>query len=72
MDNNMDKNLDKMKELREIAQQADKDLNDEQKQKAILFLQGMLAATGAQPSRAAAIARMPLPVPMSSSEPRRQ
>lgn len=48
MDNNMEKGLDKMQELREIAQQADKDLNDEQKQKAILFLQGMLAATGAQ------------------------
>jgi len=51
MDNNMDKkNLDKMQELREIAQQADKDLNDAQKEKAILFLQGMLAATGAQQS----------------------
>lgn len=55
MDNNMDKNLEnnmdkKMQELREIAQQADKDLNDAQKEKAILFLQGMLAATGAQQS----------------------
>lgn len=48
--NNMDKKLDKMQELREIAQQADKDLNDAQKEKAILFLQGMLAATGAQQS----------------------
>lgn len=50
LDNNMDKKLDKMLALREIAQQADKDLNDAQKEKAILFLQGMLAATGAQQS----------------------